>query len=353
MINYNGLKKLKVKDLRDWIEISSPDLITWSKKAKKLELVNAITDEINFFLADTNSTTVEEPNKPIEIKPCKVDGLINPHVDKTFSIPRTMKEVFATLIELGDSYYPPNVLMKGPQGCGKTETALQFAAISGLPLLKINCALVREARDWFGYKTAENGSVSWIRSQFAQAVEQGGVVILLDEITRVSPPVLNSLLPLLDGTKQSFVEEIKEVLHVGKHTYFFATANIGAQFVGAYSKIDAALLDRFPIKINCDYLAPKEETELLIKRTGINRIDAELLVKVATQVRNHNKSGGQLTENISTRNLLDTAVLFGKLGTLAFNYTILPMFSDDGGSSERTQVLQILQAQFGSRLVLS
>lgn len=281
-----------------------------------------------------------------------VRGLVNPTMDDDFVIkPSTMK-LFEHILNRGSSgINPENVLMVGPQGCGKTETALQFAAHSGLPLLKLNCALIREPRDWFGYKTAEAGSVSWIRSEFCKLVERGGGVILLDEISRAAPPILNSLMPLLDGTGQTFLEEVKEVVRRGPDLFFFSTANIGNQFTGTYGKLDSALNDRFAIRIECDYLPSDEETNLLIKRTGLDSVSAIKLVNVATKIRQSASGalGSTLSSTVSTRNLLDAAVLYRSLGHEAFEYTILPIFSKKGGSgSQQAQVLQIIQSQFGA-----
>jgi MoxR-like ATPase len=245
---------------------------------------------------------------------------------------------------------PENVLLKGPQGCGKTETAIQFAAWAGLPVLKVNCALIREPRDWFGYKTVENTSVMWVRSEFAKLIERGGAVILLDEISRATPPVLNSLLPLLDGTGFTFLEEVKQVVKRGKDLYFFATANIGNEFTGTYGKLDKALDDRFAIRIEANYLKASDEIKLLKSRTGLSAEDATKLVKLANHVRNDSSSvfGGQFPTTISTRNLLDAAVLYKSIGIQSFDYTIVPLFSSKGGTnSHQAAVRQIIQSYFG------
>jgi len=206
--------------------------------------------------------------------------------------------------------------------------------------------LVREPRDWFGAKRAENGSVFWDKALFAEAIAQGGLIVLLDEITRATPNVLNSLLPLLDWTRESYVEEAKEKLVVGPKTYFFATANIGAQFTGTF-KLDSALADRFGAIVECSFLPATEEAELLVKRSGISHDVASRLVKVANMVRNENQTSGKLTETISTRVLLDVARLYVPLKETAFRFTVLPKFSADGGKqSERAQVLGFIQGQF-------
>lgn len=281
----------------------------------------------------------------------EIAGVLRPEVDKTFIFKPGMPKLFSHLLKRGSSgHRPENVLLQGPQGCGKTETALQFAARAGLPVLKINCALIREPRDWFGYKTVENSNVFWVQSEFAKLVERGGAVVLLDEISRATPPVLNSLLPLLDATGVTFLEEVKQVVRRGPDLYFFATANIGNQFTGAYGKLDKALDDRFAVRIKATYLPADKECGLLVQRTGVTKGVAARMVKIANKVRNNSSAafGGKLSATVSTRNLLDTAVLYNSLGSDAFEYTIIPLFSSKGGSqSQEAEVRQIIQSQFG------
>lgn len=281
-----------------------------------------------------------------------VQGLITPEIDKSFVLKPATLKLFVHLLTRGsEGYTPENVLLKGPQGCGKTETALQFAAHAGLPLLKLNCALIREPRDWFGYKTAEGGNVSWVKSEFCALLERGGGVVLLDEISRAAPPILNSLMPLLDGTGKTFLEEVKEVVQRGPNIYFFATANLGSQFTGTYGKLDSALNDRFAIRVEVNYLEPDKEIELIMRRTGLGADTTQKLVNVATKIRESADGalGSTLSDTVSTRNLLDVATLYRSIGNDAFEYTILPLFSSKGGAnSQQAQVLQIIQSQFGA-----
>lgn len=351
-VTADHLRSMKVVELRSFAkEYGVPHLA--SSKWKKREVINNLA---NAKL--TLKPTTAAPTAPVGpdfstaydgFTSVHVDGYIYPTIDPTFVVSPETEQLFKAVAHLSkEDDHPPHILMVGPQGCGKTETASQFAARLNLPLLKINCSLVREARDWFGYKTATGGTVSWIKSQFAEAVANGNVVILLDEITRATPAVLNSLLPLLDHTKQSFIEEVKEVLKVGENTFFFATANIGAKFVGTFGRIDSALMDRFAIKIPVKYLTADLEKKLLVSRTGIDPLIAERLVKVANMVRKENELGGKLTETLSTRNLLDASKMFKLIGKSSLDYTIVSLFSDQGGKdSEQSQVLQIIQGQLG------
>jgi len=280
-----------------------------------------------------------------------IEGLRIPERNPNFHLSDETKDLFSLIYNNG--LVPgseANVLLKGPQGCGKTESVREFAATYNLPLLNINCSLVREARDWFGYKTAENGNVRWIRSQFAKAVERGGVVVCLDELTRANPIVLNALMNLFDSSRSTFIEETKTVLEVGPLVYFFATANFGSAFTGTHGKLDAALDDRFSIIMEVDFLPEDKEIEILMSSTGIEKVIAEKFVKVANTIRRElkNNSGGKVKKAISTRCLLNQARLYKILGTKSFDFGLLSRFEDSGADGERAFVSQTIQAQFGA-----
>lgn len=327
----------------------------WCNLAPKDELIKALADNFpNGVIKVLKAGDIVEKADGETAKP-KTDvpivntipGLFVPKEDESFVFNDSLRSYLSALrrMERGSTDIM-NTLLVGPQGCGKTSVAYEFAAKSKMPLLKMNCPLVREPRDWFGAKRAEAGSVFWDKALFAEAIAQGGLVVLLDEITRATPNVLNSLLPLLDWTRETYVEEAKEKLQVGPKTYFFATANIGAQFTGTF-KLDSALADRFGAIVECSFLPAQDEAELLVKRSGISMGVAHRLVNVANMVRNENQNSGKLTETISTRVLLDVARLYTTLKETAFLFTVLPRFSADGGKqSERVQVLGFIQGQF-------
>lgn len=286
------------------------------------------------------------------------NGLTIPTLDSNFIIEKSTWELFRSIVSLSKAGVVTNVLLTGAAGTGKTSIAEQFAAKMNYRFLKMDCSLVRESRHWFGDRTASGGNIYWDRSLFAEAVsEGGGLVVLLDEISRASPLVLNGLLPLLDHTRSTYLEEIKDVLTVGPSVFFFATANIGGQFSGTH-RLDAALVDRFDIRINTHYLSLEDETRLLVAKAGIEPELALKLATIASNIRREVAAGSSLTVPVSTRTLISTARLFRDMnssgrGGAAFRYTILPLYSSEGGAnSERTQVLQLLQAQFGAEISL-
>lgn len=355
-IKVSDLAQYHARPLRNILVAYGIGDAKWRNLAPKEELIKALEDNFpngvikvlkagDEVVKKAGSPATPKAEAPVPVN--NLPGLFVPKEDESFVFNDNLRSYLSALRRMSQgSTDIMNTLLVGPQGCGKTSVAYEFAAKTKMPLLKMNCPLVREPRDWFGAKRAENGSVFWDKALFAEAIAQGGLIVLLDEITRATPNVLNSLLPLLDWTRESYVEEAKEKLVVGPKTYFFATANIGAQFTGTF-KLDSALADRFGAIVECSFLPATEEAELLVKRSGISHDVASRLVKVANMVRNENQTSGKLTETISTRVLLDVARLYVPLKETAFRFTVLPKFSADGGKqSERAQVIGFIQGQF-------
>jgi ATP-dependent protease Clp ATPase subunit len=77
-----------------------------------------------------------------------------------------------------------NIRLVGPAGCGKTSFATQYAAKNNYPCLIMDCANVREPRDWFGYRTFDpvTKEIVWHESLFVKMVETAHSVIVLDEL---------------------------------------------------------------------------------------------------------------------------------------------------------------------------
>ncbi len=275
-------------------------------------------------------------------------GVFYPVVDPTYRLHDDTKTLFA-VIDAGRQHKPQNVMFKGPHGCGKTEAAIQYAAMHGMPVLVMDCANLREPRDWFGYKTLENGTIKWVLSGFVRAMQKGNVVIVLDEANRVPPSVMNTLLPLLDDRRFTYLEELKETVEVGPGVVFVASANEGSRYTGT-SAMDAALRDRFRRIVEFTYLAEVEETALLQERTGIDEKTARKLVQIADTIRQKSSGAGvdaTFSTSVSTRQLITAAEDLIAAGPSTLTFSLANHFSNEGGAdSERFQVLQLIKGKF-------
>jgi nitric oxide reductase NorQ protein len=277
-------------------------------------------------------------------------SMIWPEVDEAFHVAKR-DAAFLDVVHEMSLDAPQNILLTGPQGCGKTELAVWFAAKHDRPMVVMNCATIREARDWFGYKEAKGGDVTWHVSDFVKACRTPNCVIVLDEFNRLHSSLHNTLYPLLDARRQTWVEELGEMIDVAKGVTFFATCNIGHAHTGTFT-LDAALEDRFGQRVECSFLPKKAELKVLVDKTGIPEKEAQKLVDFANDIRakvkGDSKGGTSLTRAVSTRQLLQTAVLGrrfraqGKDYHEALWYTVIPYYPED----ERPQVKMLMQGKF-------
>jgi nitric oxide reductase NorQ protein len=280
-------------------------------------------------------------------------GIFYPGEDKNFFVRPEHDKLLSVINEMSMAA-PQNVMMVGPQGCGKTELIVWFAAKYKRPIIIMNCATIREAKDWFGYRDAKDGTLSWHQSDFVRALSKGDCVVLLDEFNRLHTTLHNTLYPLLDARRATFVEEIDEIVKVGPNTVFFATANIGFQHTGTFT-MDSAMEDRWGIRVDVGFPPEDKEIEIVVSKTGIEIPLAKKLCQLAQNVRRKSQgAGASLTKAISTRQLLQSAKVMrqmvnkGMEAGKALDYTIVPFYSKEGGrESEQAQILQLVQGIFG------
>lgn len=276
-------------------------------------------------------------------------GVFVPEVNDTYYITPEIESLFKRVSKLSEAK-TQRILLRGPHGSGKTGMAMQFAARAGKPMLIMDCANLKEPRDWFGYKTIEGGEVVWHESQFDKILASGNHVILLDEVNRVHPSIMNTLLPILDGRGFTYLEEKGGCITVGPGIVFFSTMNEGAAYTGT-SACDMALRDRLGQRIvEVTYLPKDKEAEVLVARTGIQPKDAKSLVDIANQIRKKSTGlGSAFSDGFSTRQLIACAEDFVVDGADSLIFTMANQFSAEGGTnSERAAVLQLIQGKFGT-----
>lgn len=283
----------------------------------------------------------------------KTHGIFQPQLDEYFYVTEENKRLLNIVDEMSEDK-PQNVIIVGPQGCGKSELAKWFAATKKRPMLTLNCAMVRETKDWMGWRSIDEGRLIWEKSGFVRACEKGGVIVLLDEFNRLHASLHNSIYPLLDDRRESYIEELSETIKVGPKTIFFSTVNIGLSHTGTFI-MDSSMEDRWGIRIDVSFLSAAKEREVIMNKTGLDEDLAGRLTRLAADVRKRTTGiGASFSRAISTRQLLRAAELMKRMKsarmkvTGALDYTITPFYSTEGGKeSEQAQLLQLVQGIFG------
>lgn len=242
-----------------------------------------------------------------------------------------------------------NTLITGPTGCGKT-TAIKLACEKlGIPCSVYDMgSMFDPISSLLGVHRLEGGSSKFDYAKFAEDIQKPGV-ILLDELSRAPIQSNNILFPCLDDRRTLPVEiaGCKDIRSITVHpeVCFIATANIGVEYTGT-NVMDRALQNRFfPIELT--YPNSKEESKVLQKRCGVSEKEANLIVKVASEIRNiYNKQ--ELSISVSTRETLMIAQLVKDGWTLkdALSMVLLPLFEGTTDpkeeSTERGKIRKLL-----------
>jgi len=226
-----------------------------------------------------------------------------------------------------------SIMMIGPSGYGKTSIPEQKAKDWGMDFLRWDCATVRDPEEFFGFRGAKDGSTMdedgtiFEESEFTRKVQEGNVVIVLDELNRIDPYISNILFPLLDHAGQTSVAG--HHIEVGPNVIFVATVNLGFQFTGTFT-LDTALTNRFNAKVLVKALPEEIETKILMARTGVSSWQAEQIVKLMSGLRGLNDKG-ELSIDASTRVSIQLGKLIGAGLTLkeALIYVVVNGISEE------------------------
>lgn len=223
--------------------------------------------------------------------PLKLEGVyIDPIVSKKLQI----------LLESG-----LNIMLDGPQGCGKTVLAKAIAESLGMAFVFFNCSAVIEATDFLAtiqVRASASGApiTDFVKTDLLNAIEEAGgrkdqrYLVFLDEFNRCQESARNVLMPALDSSRRVFNPIENKFIDIPENIQFIAAVNRGNEFSGTFG-IDAAQLDRFA-PLQMDYMPPEEEIKLLRSRhPEVNNKILELTVKIADRIRHTAELGAGLS----------------------------------------------------------
>jgi MoxR-like ATPase len=294
----------------------------------------------------SNSTLPEE--KPVE-KTNEVMSFLKTCVDKR---PDTlyMNDLNWKFI-CRNVYRGANMLLTGPTGTGKSQTAIAVAKALGRELFYINLGATQDPRGTLIGNThfSKDAGTFFNESAFVKALKTPNTVILLDEVSRAHPEAWNILMTVLDpGQRYIRLDEAvgAPTIKVAEGVSFIGTANLGAEYT-AVRVMDRALIDRFTIA-EIPYLTQEQETSLLQKIYPDMEVgDAENLAEIAKLTRDEIQSDQpQISTMISTRSVIEMGGLLVDGFSIAevAQVGIYPLYSEEGGlQSERTFMRQIVQ----------
>ena len=255
---------------------------------------------------------------------------------------------------LRNIYRGKSILITGPSGCGKSSLGKILAEITDKPFYAFNFGdTMNPSAKLLGDTKFDKEKGTWFKpSRFVSALkDERGSFIMLDEVTRDrTGDLANILMPVLDGQRYLALDESEDAdtVKIDSGAFFFATANIGREYLGASHDLDRAWKDRFTGGIyELEYLPRSKEKALLMLRTPqLSDKDADHITDFAERVRNLYKAE-ELNTSVSTRMCLTASelVVDGMDLLEALKMTCLPFYPIVAGDdTERVRVIQTIQA---------
>jgi MoxR-like ATPase len=200
-----------------------------------------------------------------------------------------------------------NILLDGPQGCGKTVLAHSIARELGMEFVFFNCGAVVEASDFLAtiqVRASATGQpvTDFVKTEVLTALEEAAAhperkyLVFLDELNRCPENARNALMPALDSSRRIFHPIDNRFLTIPPNVQFIAAVNRGSTFTGTFG-IDAAQLDRFaPLQMS--YPPVDDEVKILKPR---HPEMSEKLLKLVVEAADVLRKTTELAAGLSVR----------------------------------------------------
>ncbi len=283
-----------------------------------------------------------------------------PNPDRYFYESEDDARLLSDYVSMRLAGHVTNLMVVGASGFGKTDSAVRLGERLSVPVHVVNCQAITTPEKWIGQMQVdpERGTyfevanhVKWVERTHPDCADAPYCILLYDEITRLRPELANMTFSLLDFQQGLEVPQMGKRIMMDPMNIVIATANMGSAYSGAFT-MDWALRERFDTTL--ERKMPPAPEEMKVIRTAVrDRItedDAQSMIRVADHTRTLWKRG-DLESPISTRMLISWSrfVAGGYSVREAAEYTVIPMFSEDGQEeSDRAKVRLALGGKVAS-----
>lgn len=215
------------------------------------------------------------------------------------------------------AFDPPNILLTGFKGNGKSLLFAYLAEQNQIPYLALDCSEETKERHLKGGFVAKNGSTPFVLGTVANAIqvanEAGSAMLVFEELNALSPQRQKELNSLTDFRKKIEIPELSWRLELRPDCRLFiaGTMNPSGPYGGTY-ELNEDLKSRF-IEIDLPYPPPGAEKRILKEMSpeGV-QIPEEVLEKfIAIAKETRQEATGYA---LSPRDLVQLLHVFARLG---------------------------------------
>lgn len=213
------------------------------------------------------------------------------------------------------------LILKGPKGTGKTLSIEQWAAHQGVSVVRQDCTEDTGVRDLIGTFAAQGEDIFYSLGAVTTAIdianEEGGCVLILEEVNALPPSSQKILNAVCDYRQEVSVPKIGQVFRVKPGHKIWVLGTMNPNYSGTYS-LNQDFISRWGF-IEVGYMNQKLEKQLLLdsfsqppNATERNLVDGILILAAETRA-------GKYDYALSTRDLvhfIDDYERLGKPGAL-------------------------------------
>lgn len=240
------------------------------------------------------------------------------------------------------AFDPPNILLTGFKGNGKSLLFAYLAEQNQIPYLALDCNEETKERHIKGGFVAKSGSTPFVLGTVANAIqvanEVGAAMLVFEELSALSPQRQKELNSLTDFRKKIEIPELSWRLELQPNCKLFvaATMNPAGPYGGTY-ELNEDLKSRF-IEIDLPYPPPGAEKRILREMCpeGVQVPDEVLEKLVAIAKETRQEATGYA---LSPRDLVQLLHVFIRMGWEDALFLIGQKFAHE----DRTLVLKRIQ----------
>jgi DNA polymerase III delta prime subunit len=242
---------------------------------------------------------------------------------------------------------PPNLLLNGPKGTGKSLLASYLAETLGIPYLSMDCSEETRERHFKGGFIAKSGETPFILGTVANAIkvanECGFAMLVLEELNSLPNQQQKLVNSFTDFRRKLEIPELSTRLELSPTAKLWVIATQNPTVYGGTNELNDDLRSRFTC-IDIPYPPPEAEKEILMEMTGYGKTGSmgdpiqqqglEMLVNIANQTRQ-----GATSYSLSTRDLVELINLLPRVGWFDMMFLLCQKFGDE----DRKLVIERIQ----------